>query len=213
MNDNISPKRALIVVDAQNEYFGGGLPIEYPPAEQSVANIARAMDAAHATGVPVVVVQQMGEASAPVFAEGTEGWELHPDVAARPHDHAIRKQWPSAFKGTDLRQWLADRGIDTVAVTGYMTQNCVASTIYEAAHSDLAVEFLVDASGTLPLENAAGSSGAEEIHATFSVVFQSRFAAVVDTSQWIALVNSDEPATVDNPLTSNQRARERREAA
>ena len=40
------PKRALIVIDVQNEYFEGALPISDPPPETSLANIGRAMDAA-----------------------------------------------------------------------------------------------------------------------------------------------------------------------
>ena len=51
------PKRALIVIDVQNEYFDGALPISDPPTDTSLANIGRAMDAAAAADVPVIVVQ------------------------------------------------------------------------------------------------------------------------------------------------------------
>ena len=40
------PRRALIVIDVQNEYFDGALPISDPPPDLSLANIGRAMDAA-----------------------------------------------------------------------------------------------------------------------------------------------------------------------
>jgi len=36
----------LGVIDVQNTYVGGNLPIEYPPVEQSLANIGRAMNGA-----------------------------------------------------------------------------------------------------------------------------------------------------------------------
>ena len=42
------PKRALIVIDVQNEYFDGKLPISDPPTATSLANITRAMEAATA---------------------------------------------------------------------------------------------------------------------------------------------------------------------
>ncbi len=59
-------RRALVVIDVQNEYFpGGGLPIEYPPVEQSLPNITRAMDAARAAGIPVVVVRHHAPQGAP----------------------------------------------------------------------------------------------------------------------------------------------------
>jgi nicotinamidase-related amidase len=49
------PNRALLVIDVQHEYFSGKLPVSHPPG--TLANILRAMDAAHAAGVPIVVVQ------------------------------------------------------------------------------------------------------------------------------------------------------------
>ena len=41
-----SQNRALIVVDVQQEYFDGPLEIQYPPRDESLAQIVRAVDAA-----------------------------------------------------------------------------------------------------------------------------------------------------------------------
>lgn len=206
-------KRALIVIDVQDEYFHGNLPIEHPPLDESLPNIGCAMDAARAAGVPVVVVQHTSPAGAPAFDKGKPGWELHPEVAARPRDHYIEKRRDSAFTGTDLADWIGRNGIDTLAVAGYMTQNCDASTIYGAVHAGLQVEFLSDATGTLPYANEAGAASAEEIHRVFSVVFQSNFAAVVRTADWIKALHEGEAPSRDNPVASNRRARERLRAA
>ncbi|KRA14592.1 cysteine hydrolase family protein [Lysobacter sp. Root604] len=206
-------KRALIVVDVQNEYFSGGLLIEHPPVSQTLPNIGRAMDAARAAGVPVVVVQNTAPPEAPVFVKGTPGWELNEVVGGRPRDHYIEKNFPSVFTGTDLKDWIAANGVDTLSVVGYMTHNCDASTIFEAAHLQLNVEFLSDASGSLSYENSAGQASAEEIHRVFSVVFQSRFAAVLSTQQWIEAIQADAVPYLDNPYASNQRALARMKAA
>ena len=40
-----TPRRALIVIDVQNEYVTGDLPIEYPDVHSSLANIGRVQDA------------------------------------------------------------------------------------------------------------------------------------------------------------------------
>lgn len=203
------PRRALIVIDVQNEYVSGNLPIEYPPVAQSLQRIGAAMDAARAAGIPVIVVQHETPAGAPVFALGSPGWELHEVVASRPHDHLIRKTLASAFVGTDLQDWLAARGIDTLVVSGYMTHNCDASTVLQAAHLGLKVEFLADASGALPYENAAGRASAEEIHRAFGVVFHTGFAAVLSTEDWIAALREGRATQADNIVLSNQRARQR----
>jgi len=208
-----TPHRALIVIDVQNEYVSGNLPIEYPDVQSSLANIGRAMDAARAAGVPVVVVQNLAPASSPLFARGTEGADLHPVVSSRAHDHYVEKSLPSAFTGTDLADWLADQRIDTLTVAGYMTHNCDASTINHAVHAGLAVEFLHDATGSVPYENSAGFASAEDIHRVFSVVLHSRFAAVASTDEWIAAVTNGIPLERGNIHASNQKARASRAAA
>ncbi|WP_440977324.1 isochorismatase family protein [Pseudoxanthomonas winnipegensis] len=202
-----APRRALLVIDVQNEYFTGQLRIAHPPVSASLPNIVRAIDVARAQGVPVVVFQHTMAADAPVFADGSDGWALHPEVAARQHDHHLLKAHPSVFTATDLAAWLAARDIDTVTVVGYMTHNCNASSVFEAFHRGLRVEVLGDASGALAYANAAGQASAEEIHRVFSVVFHSNFAAVVSTDAWIAALQAGEALQPDNVLSSHQRAR------
>lgn len=202
-------RRALVVIDVQNEYFtGGGLPIEYPPIEQTLPNVTRAMDAARAAGIPVVVVQHHAPKGAPLFQADSHNGQLHPEIARRPHDHLVTKSLPSVFIGTDFGDWVARQGVDTLTVVGYMTHNCDASTIFEAMHRGLNVEFLSDASGALPYANAAGQASAEEIHRVFSVVFHSNFAAVAKTAAWIDAIRTGQPLAKDNVLMSNRRARD-----
>jgi nicotinamidase-related amidase len=208
-----TPRRALIVIDVQNEYVAGDLPIEFPPVQTSLANIGRAIDAARAASVPVIVVQNLAPAASPIFASGSDGAALHTVVASREHDHFITKALPSAFTGTDLADWLSQHQIDTLTVIGYMMHNCDASTINHALHSGLAVEFLHDATGSVPYENSAGFASAEDIHRVFSVVLQSRFAAVASTDQWIGALASGKPLERGSIYASNQKARAKVSAA
>src|SRR5699024_12369718 len=86
LSNKQQPRRALVVIDVQNEYVTGDLQIEYPPADDSLHNIGKAMDAACDAGIPVIVVQQMSPQDAPLFAEGSDGWQLHEVVASRPRE-------------------------------------------------------------------------------------------------------------------------------
>jgi len=201
------PQRALIVIDVQNEYVSGNLPIEFPDIRLSLANIGKAMDAAKEAGIPIIVVQQLAPVGSPVFAQGSHGWELHEVVSSRSWDHQFAKKLPSAFVGTDLADWLSEHQINTLTVIGYMTHNCCDSTIKHAFHAGLAVEFLADAAGSLPYINKAGSASAEEIHRTFSVAMQAKFAAVMSTAEWMILLCNNTVAERDNLFQSNQRAR------
>ncbi|MCT7378419.1 cysteine hydrolase family protein [Chelativorans salis] len=201
-----TPKRALIVIDVQNDYDGGNLPIEHPPFRDSIANVARAMEAAGEAGVKVITVRHRAPQGAPVFAEGTHGAELHEAVETRRRDHHIEKTLPSAFTGTDLELWLRNNGIDTLTIAGYMTHHCDLSTTLHAAHMGFSVEFLSDATGTLPYENRAGSATAEEIHRVVTVVLHAGFAAVLTTDEWIDCLKTGALPERDNPYASNQRA-------
>src|SRR5919112_110531 len=50
------PRRALVLVDVQQQYFSGPLEIQYPKHQESLPMIARAIDAANAAGIPVAAV-------------------------------------------------------------------------------------------------------------------------------------------------------------
>ena len=203
----MSNRRALIMIDVQNEYVTGNLPIEFPDIHLSLANIGKAIDAAKSSGIPIIVVQQFAPAGSPIFAQGSAGWELHEVVRSRTWSHYFEKKLPSAFAGTNLAEWLSEHQIDTLTVAGYMTHNCVDSTIKHAFHSGLAVEFLTDAAGSLPYLNKAGSASAEEIHRAFSIVMQARFAAVMSTEEWVNLLHTNDIAERDGIYKSSQRAR------
>ena len=178
--------RALLVIDDQNEYFDGAMPVVHPLG--SSANILRAMDAAAATAIPVCVIQHTAPDGQRVFQKGTRGWDLHPEVERRPRDILIEKRLPGSFTGTSLGQWLRDRKIDRVVIAGYMTQMCCDTTARQACHEGYSVEFLSDSTGTLAFANAAGSVSAEQLHSTILVVQASRFSEVLTTEQWIARI-------------------------
>lgn len=200
-------RRALLVIDVQNEYVSGALPISYPPVEHSLERIGRALDVAESADIPVIVVQQTAPESSPIFAAGSHGAELHRSVATKRRDLLLSKTLPSCFADTDLDQWLRENGIDTVAIAGYMTQNCDESTARDAAHRGYRVEFLSDATGTLSMSNEAGTIGARELHEAVTIVLQSRFAAVITTEQWCEAVATGVSLAGSNVFASTAVAR------
>ena len=202
-----SPRRALVVIDVQNEYVTGNLLIDHPPVSESLAHIALAMDTAHAFGIPIAVARHGLPEDAPLFATGSHGWSLHEVVAGRHRDHLIDKTRPSVYTGTDFADWLAGHAVDTLTVVGFMTHNCNASTVFEAMHRGLTVEHLSDATGSPPYANDAGSATAEEIHRVFNVVFHSNFAAVATTRQWVDAVRDGVALECDSVPASYRRGR------
>lgn len=175
--------RALLVIDVQNEYFTGALPITHPAGH--LDRILGVMDAA-AGRIPTVVIRHtFAQPDRPFFRKGTPGWELHPEVAGRPRDALIEKNLPGSFTGTGLEEWLRERGISTVTIAGYMTHMCCDTTARQAVHRGFRVEFLSDATGTLPLSNSAGEVTAEELHRSILCAQQMLLSEVLPSSEWI----------------------------
>jgi nicotinamidase-related amidase len=199
-------RRALVVIDVQNEYITGNFLIEYPPVETSIPNIARAIDSARIAGIPVVAVQHILPSNAPVFAEGSVGAQLHPVVADRPYDLLVTKTLPSVFSASEFAPWLRENQIDTLTIIGYMTHNCNDATAREAMHRGFDVELLADAAGSLPYKNNGGTASAEEIYRVTSTVMESAYGAVTTTDQWITRLSERTETPRDNIFFSNQRA-------
>lgn len=191
-----APRRALIVVDVQNDYFDaqGPLAIQYPTRDESLANIVRVLDAAQQAGVPTAVVEHQYPEGFPVFADGSEGQKVHADVEARAHDGWKRatKSVASVFPETDLEAWLRETGVDTITLVGYMTNNCILGTAADAEPLGVAVEVLSDATGAINLTNAQGSIPAQQVHETLMTLLNSNFAAVTDTETWLKALGSGE---------------------
>jgi nicotinamidase-related amidase len=175
--------RALLVIDVQQEYFTGRLPITHPAGH--LQKILEAMDAAEQAGIPRVVIQHtMASPETGLFQRGTPEWELHPEIAARSHSLWIEKHWPGSFTGTALESWLREQGILTLTIAGYMTHMCCDTTARQAVHAGWKVEFLSDATGTLPLENSAGSVTAEELQRSILCAQQMLLSEVISTTAW-----------------------------
>jgi nicotinamidase-related amidase len=184
-------KRALLVIDAQNEYFTGKLPISYPP--NSLERITQAIDAAQQAEIPLVMIQHSApQPDSATFRRKSHAWELHPEIAKRSPAVLIEKALPGSFTGTQLEEWLRAHDITTVVISGYMTQMCCDTTARQAMHLGFSVEFLSDATGTLAFENSAGQVSAEELHRAILVTQQIRFSHVLSTAEWIAKIRGTE---------------------
>jgi len=204
-----SPRRALIIVDVQQEYFDGALQIQYPEREQSVAAITRAMDTAQQAGIPVVVVQHRAPEGFPVFAPESSTFALHPQILQRlgTAEHDFTKTFASIFADTGLEAWLRERGIDTLTLVGYMTNNCVIGSAAAAEPLGFNVEVLSDATGAIDIVNAAGAIPARQVHETLMAVLNSNWAAVVSSSEWATAVETGNALAGDNLVESAARGR------
>jgi nicotinamidase-related amidase len=139
---------ALIVIDLQKGVVG--MPTAHPVSEviDRTAQLARAF---RERGLPVVLVNVSGmapgrtDAGRPKFEFPADWTELVPELEQQPADHLVTKQRWGAFHGTDLNDYLRERGVTQIFLAGVATSIGVESTARSAYDLGYHVTLIVDA--------------------------------------------------------------------
>lgn len=113
----------LLIVDVQTALVKGN-PYNI---ENTLANIKKLADACREKSIEVVYIQH-DELSGD-FKPNTEGWEIYKDIYPMPGEKIIRKTFNSAFKNTELEDYLNSKNIHTLIITGMQTEYCLDTTI------------------------------------------------------------------------------------
>ncbi|AIY43860.1 Isochorismatase [Collimonas arenae] len=186
---SLDPKTtALLVIDIQNEYFSGKLPI--PDGLAVVRNANRLIALADKHGMPVFHVQQWNAVERPLFTKNTVMSEFHPDMQVAPHHAIVRKTFASSFASTDLHSQLQARGIKTLIVTGLMTNNCVAATSFDGVANGYKVIISSDASATRDIRTwDGGVVGHKDLHRAVLTGMSDAIAEIRSTSEILELVS------------------------
>ncbi|KRB49645.1 cysteine hydrolase family protein [Phenylobacterium sp. Root700] len=178
-------KRAVVVVDLQNEYLSSGkLPLV--GIGQAVQNAAKVIAAARGSGDLIVHIRhETPAANAPVFTPGSEGVQIISDVAPATGERVIVKNYPNAFRETDLEQILKAQDAQEVVIVGAMSHMCVAAT--SRAASDLGYKTTVvhDACATMDLEFNGQAVPAAQVHAANMAAIAFAHGAVVSTEELV----------------------------
>jgi len=150
-------KTALLVIDAQQEYFAPIGRLVLPDGPLAVERIADLLAWARAGGVPVVhVVHESRRPNPTTFAPGSPGLEIHPAAQPVPGEPIVTKHLPGSFTNTGLEEYLRRHGIEQIIVSGFMTQMCCDTTAREAAHRGFKVLMAADAMAAMPVKGPDG---------------------------------------------------------
>jgi nicotinamidase-related amidase len=179
---------ALVLVDFQQEFFTGRLPLRHGPA--AAATAARLMTWARASGILVVNVRNViPRPGSPTFASGSSTVAFVPALAPQPDDLTITKTTGGAFTRTALDAELHRRSIDTVIVAGLMTHLAVAITATDATVLGYHTIVAADATATRALPAADGGSPVTEalLQSAALAAMADRAADVLSASAILAL--------------------------
>ena len=156
VHDVLDPARtALVVVDMQNAFMLPGVAHALcPMAEKIVPNINRLAQAVRVTGGTVIWIKttfkddalknwstyfemvkpEQGARRVAALTAGNKGHELWAALDVRADDLIVEKNRFSAFiqGSSNLAEVLRERGLDTVLITGTVTNVCCESTARDA---------------------------------------------------------------------------------
>ena len=171
---------ALILIDFQNEYFDGRLPL--PDGEKAAAGAVSLVDWADHVGLAVIHVRHVAPLTdSPLFPADSPRSAFHTLLSPRPGHGRVNKTMPSSFAGTALNDLLKAKGVDTLLVCGLMTHNCVESTVREAQSLGYRTIVVGDACAARELPSPEGGIiGHREIHRASLAALADRIAEVMD---------------------------------
>lgn len=177
---------ALLVIDFQNEYFSGKMPI--PNGVHALRNAQRLIAHADRANMPVFHIQHVTPAGSPVFAEDGASVRIHDELQPALHHTVLRKSSVSVFPTTDIDQRLKAAGIDTLIISGLMTHACVAGAARDAVPLGYAVIVAGDACATRDLDDADnGVLPHTVLHRAALASIDDTFGAILSTEQLLRL--------------------------
>jgi nicotinamidase/pyrazinamidase len=171
-------KRALIVVDVQNDFCPGGT-LAVAHGDEVVAPLNELIREFLDRGEPVFESRDWHPEKTKHFAayggtwpvhcvQNTKGAEFHPDLITDPLIQVISKglgdtDCYSAFDETDLNSRLRELGVEEVWVGGLATDYCVKSTVIDALKNGFRVKALENAMRAVDVNPGDGERALAEM--------------------------------------------------
>lgn len=172
-------KKALIVVDVQNDFCPGGS-LAVAQGDEVIAPLNKLMKEFLDRGEPVFKTRDWHPAKTKHFedyggtwpvhcVQNTPGAEFHADLSVDPRVTIISKgidesaDGYSGFDGTDLAQILREQEVKEVWVGGLATDYCVKHTVLDALRQGFEVKALADAMRAVNVSPNDGEQAIEEM--------------------------------------------------
>lgn len=193
-------KVALLVIDMENDFVKSGSPMYVPMANEAVPNIKKLIEICRENGATVIYTTHvhnkdrndmglMSDFWPPIdsqtaLVDNTDGIEIYSELKPQEGELIIKKHRYSAFYQTDLDIYLQDKEIETIIITGTVTNMCCDSTARDAQFRNYKVLFISDATGTMNHQDlGAGMLSAEEVQKATLISLSNCVAEVISSNE------------------------------
>jgi nicotinamidase-related amidase len=166
-------RAAVVVVDMQNDFVRVGAPLEVPESRPTIAVHQALLAAARQHKVPVIYTKFIaGPERTPTWqfspqceppvcccwkgfkrfykdvGKELDGSDIIDELYPEPGDPIVDKFWYGAFHNTNLDDLLRARHVESVLITGTVTQICVEETARESFKRGYRTTLISDAIST-----------------------------------------------------------------
>lgn len=170
----------LILIDCQNEYVTGALPLVGVDAAMEAAKVI--LERFRDQDAPIIHIQHHGNPGGAFDLDHDRG-QIDDRVSPRQQEDVILKALPNAFAGTALKSRLQEIGRRDLIIVGFQTHMCVSATTRAALDFGFRNTLIADAIATRDLPGAAGAPDvpAQVIHDATLAALADRFAIVAQS--------------------------------
>ena len=178
-------KKALLLIDIQNDYFPGGK-MELVGMERVSRNSTLLLSLFREKRLPIVHVQHISKRpGATFFLLGSEGADIYEAVAPQPGEILIQKHFPNSFRDTTLLRILKESEVDELVICGAMSHMCIDATTRAAFDQGFDCIVIEDACTTRDLEYKGRVIEANQVHAAFMAALATAYATVITVTEYI----------------------------
>jgi nicotinamidase-related amidase len=178
-------KRALLLVDIQNDYFTGGA-MQLVGMEAAAGKASAVLQMFRERSELVIHVRHLSKrAGATFFIPDTPGAEIHPAVEPVPAEAVVIKYFPNSFRGTNLLELLKKEEVGQLVICGAMSQMCIDATTRAAFDLGFKCTVVEDACATRNLTFKGEVVPAWAVHGAFMAALQGIYAEVVSAGDFL----------------------------
>lgn len=178
-------KKALILIDIQNDYFPNGK-MELFESEKASLNAQKILNKFRENKDLIIHIKHLStREDATFFIPNTEGAKIHKNVTPEQGEKIIVKHYPNSFRDTELLAFLKKNNISHLVITGMMSHMCVDATTRAGKDIGFTIELIGDACATKHLEIFGEKVNAKEVQKSFLSALNYFYSDVITTEDYL----------------------------
>lgn len=176
-------KKALLIIDVQNDYFLNGKCPLYKP-EVALDRIKYLLKYFRKQESLIIYIQHVSSTQGDFFIPYTDGVKIHNDIKPLDTEKVIVKHYPNSFYETDLHNELMKNEVTELVVCGMMTHMCIDTTVRAAKDYGYKVTLISDGCTTKDLEWGEIIIPANIIQSVYMASLDQKFANVISSTEF-----------------------------